>query len=106
MAKRAKVTKWATVRLPRKFLDEIVARCDRAIRTRSEQRRTALVRPLVAYGVDAACPKRVRRKINDATCMLLFGVSGSSVRNRQDRKKPAGRVATGRRTAKASTVKR
>lgn len=106
MAKRVKVTRLPTVRLPRKFLDEIVARCDRAIRTRSLQRRTALVRPLMAYVVDAACPKRVRRKISDATCMLLFGETGRGTRHRQGRRKPAGRLAIGRRTAKASTEKR
>ncbi len=106
MGKRVKVTGLATVRLPRKFLDEIVARCDRAIRTRSVQLRTALVRPLMAYVVDAACPKRVRRKISDATCTLLFGETGRGIRSRRGRRKLAGSGGVGRRTAKTSTVKR
>jgi hypothetical protein len=73
-ARPAKTKKAFRVRLPREFLNEITARCEQAGRAKSQRKRSALVRPLLASGVSAVCPKRVRQKITHATVGMLFGV--------------------------------
>jgi len=92
----------AAVRLPRAFLDEIIARCERAVRAKGQRQRSALVTPLLVSGVSTVCPKHVQHRIDDSTGAVLFGVSWRSARNRHSRSKPVRGRTIRRRTVTKS----
>jgi hypothetical protein len=63
-----------SVRLPKGFIDEIAARCERAGRTKSRELRGALVGSLFCSGVSKLCPRRVQRAISIAFDGWFLGI--------------------------------
>jgi hypothetical protein len=100
MAKLVRARKLSSIRLPKKLLDEIVARCERAVRSRSPGRGIEMINPMLGDGFKMACPKQVQKKIDNALSIIIFGTVGRSARSQQDRRAMAGGTVSGPRAAK------